>query len=1015
MKFPSPLAQWMRIVAFFAVCINLSASIAQFELKDLDWNLWLDTEAEWENDELYLPPVNLSEIPTNAPTCGWEDLERGKGKSIGIPATVEEHFWDRHGHSFGIAGDYVGVSWFTTEFKVPEKWEGKRIILKFESVRMRAEIYVNRELAGYDLINGTRFEVDATDFVKYGELNQLAVRITDPNGNFAWRDWETYKWGEYDISPSHGFGGITGPVTLEYTDSSVIDDVFIKNRPQANSIDVRVSLANKAEGSLKGEVEITVKDPTSLGPPKFSTTVPVNSDLSNFVLSERIEVEDAKLWTPDTPHLYEMSVKWVAENGDVDSWKDNFGFRWFDVVDVDGDKQFWLNGKRVFLLSAISWGHWPINGIYPTDELAKKHVTAAKELGLNCMNFHRGFGQESVLDYADTLGLMYYAEPGGYRPGETDFSKAFKRERLLRMVRQFRNHPSVVIYNMINESARDPFENEIEDIQLAHREDETRCITFTSTFIPNKPPYHRVLPTEPAPIKMHMLPYDHEVKNQGWWDSHHAGGPGTYLDNFYNSPTDFRWYTDNEAEIILWGEEGAIGTLPRLDTIKKEYEKAGNLGWDGDKYLNMQAAFAEFIEKKGFSEIFPTVESLTMATGEVSLYYQGRMIENKRAGNVTDGYMINGWEDTKIENHSGIVDIYRNPKGNASTLAYYSQPEYIAVKLRNKVLPVGEKTVADFYMIQQGDLEGKYNLAISIVTPNGTEKALHFAAVELEGGNTFGQLLVEGFEIPVEHTGRSIVKAALLGRGETLSEGRDEIFAVELSREGLEEPIAVSDLSGELQKILTDLEVDYVDYRTGNDEAEALQGGLSGDVLKVRKGEPPAESVMIVGGGEIQPGFYNTNFRLNDPMLDWVARGNTLIIVKDADIWAEYLNLKEAVHYAGHRVVGRNWFGGNYFVKEHPLFQGLPVDGVFDWEYQSVAKYQNRKRIGLRLDGEECVVGVYADHNPEVYTAVGVIPFGEGKIILSALDLVAAIQEEQPSNIVAKHILMNYLRYGFQK
>ena len=68
----------------------------------------------------------------------------------------------------------------------------------------------------------------------------------------------------------------------------------------------------------------------------------------------------------------------------------------------------------------------------------------------------------------------------------------------------------------------------------------------------------------------------------------------------------------------------------------------------------------------------------------------------------------------------------------------------------------------------------------------------------------------------------------------------------------------------------------------------------------------------------------------------------------------------------------------------------------------------------MRLEGEECVVGVQCEHKPELFTAVGIIPVGRGKIILSSLDLEGAILSGDKSSVVAKKILMNYIEYGLK-
>ncbi|MCX7984736.1 MAG: hypothetical protein N3A63_07535 [Bacteroidetes bacterium] len=126
-------------------------------------------------------------------------------------------------------------------------------------------------------------------------------------------------------------------------------------------------------------------------------------------------------------------------------------------------------------------------------------------------------------------------------------------------------------------------------------------------------------------------------------------------------------------------------------------------------------------------------------------------------------------------------------------------------------------------------------------------------------------------------------------------------------------------------------------------------------------------------------------------ILEWVNNGNTLIIVNTATKWAEYLAQKEILDYRGYQVLGKTWYGGNYFVKHHTLFRGLPQACVFNWEYQCFATYE-RNRIGLRVHNGETIVGCVADHKREVYSALSIIPTGRGRIILCALDMFACIR-----------------------
>ena len=77
------------------------------ELSGAGWCLWLDREADWKNDDIYLPPVKITALPINPPTCGWDRLgEMSGGKNVKVPGTVEEYFWSANGNPNGIAGDY---------------------------------------------------------------------------------------------------------------------------------------------------------------------------------------------------------------------------------------------------------------------------------------------------------------------------------------------------------------------------------------------------------------------------------------------------------------------------------------------------------------------------------------------------------------------------------------------------------------------------------------------------------------------------------------------------------------------------------------------------------------------------------------------------------------------------------------------------------------------------------------------------------------------------------------------
>ncbi|HXJ74228.1 MAG TPA: hypothetical protein VNM37_15365, partial [Candidatus Dormibacteraeota bacterium] len=677
-------------LAYFAISACASQPRIELDLSGAGWRLWPDKAAAWTNDELFLPPVDVAKVPLNPPTGGWSALNAG-AQDVSVPGTVEEYLHPGNGPE----GDLKGVSWWTRKFTIPESGSPRRLILHFDAVRLRAEIFVNRKLAGYDTIGNTPFDVDITGAVKPGEACELAVRVTDPGGNFDWRDSSSFSWGAYAIPMSHGFGGITGPVRLLSVDPVYVDDIYVQNTPAITNANVFVTVKNTTGREVRRNVYLTVLEKADadrldefLNARRTGnriTRVVFHSEFrairlppGDTVVTGIVSVANARLWNLDTPNLYACEAAMSDDAKICDHARQTFGFRWFAPEGFGSNALFRLNGERIVLRTAISWGFWPINGIFPTPELAERQITVAKALGLNMLNFHRAIGQPEVLEDADKLGLLYYEEPGAYKAAEGAFGEAMMREKVFRMVKRDRSHPSLVLYSFINErNASQPFQpRERADMLAAHALDPGRALTLSSSWA--------LKADAPEDIKAHVRPFDAEIHFTGWFDNHHAGGPEVWRQNLYQSPYKYYNRTTNRNEIVYWGEEGAISSPPRLERIKADLDAAPFKGWDGSIYLEWYRQFDGFLTRKNLRAAFPTVDALTTAMGAVSLDHQGRKIELMRLNDVTDGYAVNGWESESVENHSGIVDCWRNPKADPAILAYYNQPLYVAVKTRSQ-------------------------------------------------------------------------------------------------------------------------------------------------------------------------------------------------------------------------------------------------------------------------------------------------------------------------------------------
>ena len=991
---------------------KLISSSSIIDLCTEPWNLWCDRESPWWNDPLYIPgEFDLKSLPVNPPTIGWDKMYRKRGieeevKKVNLPGTVEEHFWGRYQNrkyeqsEYFFAyndhdvrnGIYQGVSWWWREVFIPKEWKGKKIRIKFPGARFRTEVYLNEQLSGYDIIAETPFEVDITNFAQFNKKNRLAVRITNPGGRLDWPDFvlpeigvPSFFWGNYELPPSHGFGGLDAGIKVMATEWVWIEDIFIKNKPQVREITIQITIKSSLQEDVEGTLNISIfpkHHPENIEWKHIARSVKVKQ--GETVFSYPASLPSARLWDLGSPDLYTVRVELNIENGQAQDMREqDFGFRWFEVCGLGSDAKFYLNGKRIFLLSAISWGFWPINGLFPTDEFAEKEVKAAKGLGLNMLNFHRNIGRPVVLQKQDEMGLLRYEEPGGgcFSWSENEFARKYEREKIRRMVLRDRNHPSLIIYCIQNEQVNvtpdNPYLKEI--MELVHHLDPTRIVILKSAWSEAPP---KKFGPEYGKGQAFYLPYDDTYYHDdgtgwcGWYDQHTVGGPGTYRDDLYKGPDNFSHRIDNRDEIVFWGEVLGVGTPDNLGAIKKYYqENPENRGYNEYDHKEWYQAYDKFLDEKKFREAFPTVDDLTASIGNKSYYFWGRLIENIRICNLNDGMAISGWESTTIENHSGLVDVFRNFKGEPELIKYYTRPLHLAIKSHNLVLEKGGSLISDIYIVNEVGLQGTFILELKVIDSDG--KAIYEKdwKVTVEGGDTYGELLKEAVITNCYNSpGYYILKASLITNGEEKVKGEEKIFVIDCSSPLLPENGAVLESGKSIKEFLR------------------VKRGLDLPEYSSKLG---ALNYVLVG--DRSPGA----IKIEKETLDRVAKdGTTLILIandrKIAEDWASGLAKQNIVEFKGMLGHARaSWMGSWYFVKKHPLFDSLPVNTAFNWEYQSDVRgmgefFDNIETYGadgMLLEGEnlEYIVGYSRCHDRKIGAGLAIISHGSGKIILSSI------------------------------
>lgn len=985
-----------RLCAFVFLGLILSAAASTtLSLSGPGWQLWRDTAADWQHEALYAPGTPLDKVAVRPPTGGWAALDAASKLSVSVPGTVEEYCTDLSGYAAASAArehedsdiaNYAtnadtmllvnawrklqGVSWWVRSFTVPAFNPGQRLLIRFGSCRYRAEVFLDRKLVASDMAFDTEFTVDVTGRVKPGATAELAVRITNPGGDYDWRDYMPVVWNGTKLPGSRSAGGITGDVAFEVHDPVYFDDFYVLNTPDPHTVTIVAAVLNTTDVPLRCGFDLAVAP----GHISDMRGVTVSSGSMTFapgitMVTNTFTDASARLWSPDSPSLYHVNAVLAAAPGkdaDQESAIRAFGFRWFAPDGVGGTNAVCrLNGKRIFLTTAISWGWWPVGATVPPPGYAAKQVAAAKSFGMNMLNFHRCMGRPEILNQADQQGLFYFAEPGGVQGGaQSALGQQILDERNRRMVKMFRSHPSLIIYNLINERTTIMGGTKIalddayftRAIRAIHTDDPSRTVVMTSGFTRNE----RVDEFN----KLAMFPYDTNTYTKGWFDQHHAVGPKfSWLPSFYVSTMNYYHKTSDPGEIIYWGEEGAMASPAALDSAVAELDKIGHDGWDGAVYRVWRDRTAAYLDAKGLRKTWPTVNDFCRMLGAPAWRHQGRKLALLRATDETDGYAINGWEAMPVENNSGIVDCFRNSKADPSLLtAAGTAPLALVVNMTPaEVFAVPARLSVDVRLVNTVGLSGSYTLKVEQIV-DGEVVATAKRRVEVVGGETFGQLLATNVAFDVVKAGVGSFRARLGGFWSEKARGATDFFAFATNA-----PAALA-----TRKIAVFEEGEGV-------RTSLVSSGVDASVWDP-KASAPCDVLVVACAPDAVPGAAQA-------VLAAARAGARVLVLDHADRWAPIVAPACGGQYNGKFVLGDVWVGGHYFTTDNPVFDGFPKNEAMDVPFYQIAD-GGKNRYALRLEGEELIAGAWQSLGHKLGTAIGRYRLGKGTILLSSLNLV---------------------------
>ena len=288
------------------------------------------------------------------------------------------------------------ILWYERTFTIPSAWNSKRVMLNFGAVDWSAEVYVNGTLVANHTGGYAPFSADITVALNKKGAQNLVVRVWDPT------DSVHNPVGKQRLNPSG----------IWYTAvSGIWQTVWIEPVSKANNINSIITDCNIVRGEIYADVEcanndgilnIEVKDGDKV---VCSTKVICGSRAT-------LSIKDAKLWSPNTPHLYDLNISLVQDGKVVDSVKSYAAMRKFSVErDALGHKRMTLNGTPIFMYGPLDQGWWP-DGLYtaPTDEALLSDVILTKELGFNTIRKHIKVEPARWYYHCDREGIIVWQD-----------------------------------------------------------------------------------------------------------------------------------------------------------------------------------------------------------------------------------------------------------------------------------------------------------------------------------------------------------------------------------------------------------------------------------------------------------------------------------------------------------------------------------------------------------------------------------------------------------------------------
>ena len=391
-------------------------------------------------------------------------------QNVAITQDGQKEAMEHAGRTGGLP--FVGVGWYRLDFEAPAFEEGKRATILFDGAMSHARVYVNGEEVGFWRYGYNSFHFDITDYLKAGEVNELAVRLENKP--------ESSRW--------YPGAGIYRNVHLIVT-----EDVYVPvwgtqlTTPRVSEELALVELRTKVNGYAESDrdnlrIKTTIFDAEGKA---VAEAIDALSRYEDSMFEQKIDVENPKLWSVESPTLYTAQSEIYLGEELKDVYTTRFGIRTIEIIP---DKGMFINGVETKFKGVCNHHDLGPLGAAVNDAAIRRQIRIMKEMGCNAIRTSHNMPAPELVRACDEMGMMLMPETfdewrtAKLSNGYHNYFDEWAERDLVNLIHNYRNNPSVVMWCIGNEV---PEQGDIvwgpklarflQDI--CHREDPTRPVT----------------------------------------------------------------------------------------------------------------------------------------------------------------------------------------------------------------------------------------------------------------------------------------------------------------------------------------------------------------------------------------------------------------------------------------------------------------------------------------------------------------------------------------------------------